>query len=230
VVAKLGSPTRPLPSDELPAWTWKPRQKLIRVYHAHTGHSGRQHRFYGPLNRFDHQVRDRHQQPKLQPDGRGVIYLAETLGTALAEAFQSQGVEVGVCPNMRAVPMAPPSATALLDLTGDGVMKIGALAGLAAGHYPRRVTQRWGRAIYEDLKGFAGIRYRGAHQSGICVVGWERTSPLAFADDEDLELDELLWDRVVVALADQWRVATKINFRDCPECQRGGATSRLTPF
>lgn len=97
MVAKLGSPTRPLPSDDLPAWTWKPTQKLIRVYHAHAAHSGRQHRLYGALNRFDHQVRDRHQKPKLQPDGRGVIYLAETLGTALAEAFQSQGVEVGVC-------------------------------------------------------------------------------------------------------------------------------------
>jgi hypothetical protein len=230
VVAQLGSPTRPLPSDDLPAWTWKPAQKLIRVYHAHAAYSGRQHRIYGPLNRFDHHVRDGHRQPKLQPDGRGVIYLAETLGTALAEAFQDQGVEVGVCPNLRAVPMAPASTTDLLDLTGDGVMNIGAVAGLASGHYSRRVTQRWGRAIYEDLETFVGIRYRGAHQNGICVVGWERTGPLAFADDADLELDDLLWDRVIVALADQGRAATKVDVLDCPQCQRDGATSRLAPF
>jgi hypothetical protein len=168
------------------------------------------------VNRFDHQVRDRHQRAKVQPDGRGVIYLAETLGTALAEAFQGQDVEVGVCPNMRAVPMAPADVTELLDLTSDGVMKIGALAGLASGHYSRRLTQRWGRAIYEDLEAFAGIRYRGAHQNGICVVGWERTGPLAFEDDEDLELDERLWDRVIVELSDQGRVATKIDIVDCP--------------
>jgi hypothetical protein len=227
VVAALGPPTRPLPSDDLPTWTWSPTRKLIRVYHAHPAYSGRQHRLFGPLNRFDHQIRDGHQQPKVQPDGRGVIYLAENLGTALAEAFQSQGVEVGVCPNMRAVAMAPVTPTDLLDLTGDGLMKIGALAGLASGYYARRLTQRWGRAVYEDLEAYAGIRYRGAHQNGLCVVGWERTGPLAFDPADDHPLDGPLWDRLTVALADQGRTALKIDVLDCPDCQRDGTTSRL---
>ncbi len=100
MVAPLGSPGRPLPADDLPSWAWTPVQKLLRVYHVHPVHSGRQHRLFGPLNRFDQQIRDRHQQPKPQPDGRGVMYLAETLGTALTEAFQEQGVEVGICPKM----------------------------------------------------------------------------------------------------------------------------------
>ena len=43
--------------------------------------------------------------------------------------------------------MAPATALALLDITGDGVMKIGAFAGLASGAYPRSLTQRWGRAM-----------------------------------------------------------------------------------
>lgn len=175
-------------------------RKLIRVYHAHPAYSGRQHRLFGPLARFDYQIRDRHQNPKLQLDGRGVIYLADKLETALAEAFQDQGVEVGICPNMRAVSMSPALAVELLDLGGNGVMKIGALAGLASGNYRRRLTQRWGRRIYEDLDTFAGIRYRGAHQHGLCVVGWERTGPLTFDAASDLELDGPLWTRVVVAL------------------------------
>ena len=43
-------------------------------------------RTYGPLNRFDPHVRDRHQRPREDPQGRGVLYLAHDLGTALAEA------------------------------------------------------------------------------------------------------------------------------------------------
>ena len=85
-----------------------------------------------------------------------------------------------------------------------------------------RLTQRWGRAIYEDLEGFAGIRYRGAHQNGICVAGWERQSePLAFDPAEDFSLrSKTLWGRVVVALADQGRVAKRITVSACPTCQR----------
>jgi hypothetical protein len=200
------------------------------VYHVHPVHSGRQHRVFGPLNRFDQHIRDRHQRPRTQRDGRGVIYLAETLGTALAEAFQEQGVEVGICPNMRAVAMAPSATVDLLDITGEGVMKIGAVAGLASGAYPRRLTQRWGRAIYEDLEGFAGIRYRGAHQNGICVAAWKRTGPLVFDPAEDFSLrSKTLWGRVVVALADQGRVAKRITVSACPTCRRNGIKKVIAP-
>lgn len=230
MVAKLGSPKRPLPDDDLPEWAWAPTQKLLRVYHVHPDHSGRQHRVFGPLNRFDHQIRDRHRRPKTQPDGRGVIYLAETLGTALAEAFQEQGVDVGVCPNMRAVAMAPATIVVLLDITGDGVMKIGALAGLASGAYPRFLTQRWARAMYEDLPNFMGVRYYGAHQNGICVVAWERTGPLVFDPAEDFSLrSKRLWTRVVVALANQGRAAQRITVSGCSTCQRYGLKNRTEP-
>lgn len=230
MVAPLGSPKRPLQDDRLPVWTWAAHQQLLRVYNVHPDHSGRQHRLFGPLNRFDQHIRDRHQRPKAQPDGRGVIYLAETLGTALAEAFQEQGVDVGVCPNMRAVAMASSSPIDLLDITGDGVMKIGAVAGLASGAYPRRITQRWGRAIYEDLDGFAGIRYRGAHQNGICVAGWERTGPLAFDPAEDFSLrSKALWGRVVVALGNQGRAAMRIPVGACTTCQRNGIKAAIAP-
>lgn len=230
MVAPLGAPERPLSDSGLPGWSWKPAQKLLRVYHVDPTRSGRQHRIFGPLNRFDHQIRDRRQRPKLQPDGRGVIYLAETLGTALAEAFQDQGVEVGVCPNMRAVAMAPSTTVELLDITGVGVMRIGAVAGLASGAYPRRLTQRWGRAIYEDLARFAGIRYRGAHQNGICVAAWERTGPLSFDAAEDFSLrSKTLWDRVVLALADQGRDTERITVSACSTCRSKGMTTKTSP-
>ncbi len=199
--------------------------------HADPVRSGRQHRTFGPLNRFDQQIRDRHQHPKDQPDGRGVIYLAEMLETGLAEAFQGQGVEVGICPNMRAVAMAPAAAAQLLDITESGVMNIGAVAGLASGDYPRRATQRWGRAIYEDLQRFAGVRYRGAHQNGICVVVWERTNPLVFDAAEDFSLrDAILWGRVVQDLANQGRKARQITAAACTTCQqRGLKKKRIVP-
>lgn len=230
MVAPLESPQRPLPDDDLPNWVWTPGEKLVRVYHVHPAHAGRQHRVFGPLNRFDQQVRDRRQRPKIQPDGRGVIYLAETLGTALAEAFQHEGVEVGVCPNMRAVAMSPLTAIELLDITGAGVMKIGAVAGLASGAYPRRLTQRWGRAIYEDLPRFAGVRYRGAHENGICLAAWERTGPLVFEPAEDFSLrSRTLWGRVLVALADQGRASERIAVSDCWTCRSNGMKKRIRP-
>jgi len=126
--------------------------------------------------------------------------------------------------------MASSSPIDLLDITGDGVMKIGAVAGLASGAYPRRITQRWGRAIYEDLDGFAGIRYRGAHQNGICVAGWERTGPLAFDPAEDFSLrSKALWGRVVVALGNQGRAAMRIPVGACTTCQRNGIKAAIAP-
>lgn len=223
MVAPLGPPRRPLPAKGLPGWAWSPKKRFIRIYHAHPTRSGRAHRLYGPLNRFDQQIRDARQRPRIQPSGRGVIYLAENFGSALAEAFQGQGRVVEICPNMRAVPMAPASELMVLDITGDGIMKIGARAALASGHEPRRLTQRWGRAIYEDLPGFAGILYRSAHQNGRCVAGWETTGPLGFDLDEDRSLaGRSLWPRLVVALADQGREARRVRAADCNHCRRVG--------
>jgi RES domain-containing protein len=203
---------------------------MVRVYHAHPTRSGREHRTYGPLNRFDQHVRNRHQRPKVQLDGRGVIYLAENLDCALAEAFQDQGKVVGVCPNMRAVAMAPQTPAKLLDITGNGVMKIGAVASLAGGNEPRRLTQRWGRAIYEDLLNLAGILYRGAHQSGRCVVAWERTGALAFDRNEDRSLvSRVLWERVEFELAEQGRSALQIKAGECKTCQDAGLTNAISP-
>jgi hypothetical protein len=65
---------------------WEPGEWMFRVFHAHPDPSRAPNvaRIYGPVARFDPHVRDKHQQPKLQPDGRGVIYLGDTLGCGFA--------------------------------------------------------------------------------------------------------------------------------------------------
>ena len=135
-------------------------------------------RVFGPVARFDPHVRDRHQRPKVQADGRGVQYLGDSLGCGLAEALPEQWPEVRICPNHRVVQAAPARPLALLDLRGDGAMAIGAVGTLGAGNEPRRLTQRWGRAIYEDLPALAGVVYRGAHQGGVSVAVWDRAGVL----------------------------------------------------
>jgi hypothetical protein len=159
-----------------------------------------------------------------------VIYLAESLGCGLAEAFQGQGRVVEICPNLRAIPMAPTSELLLLDITGDGIMRIGARAALASGSEPRRLTQRWGRAIYEDLPDFAGLLYRSAHQNGRCVVGSERTGALTFDPAQDRALaGRSLWPRTIVALADQGRQARRVRAADCSDCRAAGVNRAIAP-
>jgi len=92
VVTLLRQPDRPLqrPSDEH-ITGWPPEQWMFRVFHHHPGRSPLEPRTYGPVAaRFEPHVRDGAGQPQAQPDGRGVNYLGETLGTGLAEAFPEQ--------------------------------------------------------------------------------------------------------------------------------------------
>jgi hypothetical protein len=222
-VTPLRSPRRPLPEVEPDhVCTWAPHDWMIRVYHAHPNRAPLQARTFGPLHRFDPHVRDRRQRPREQPDGRGTMYLTENLACALAESFPEQWPEVSICPSQYAVLAGPDQPAALLDLTGDGAMKIGAVATLGSGREPRQLTQRWGRAIYEDFPQLHGIRYRGAHQGGVCVVVWERSDALEVrpgtaAPGRQL-LEPAMLDRVRVALSAQGRYPVAISSDDCPRC------------
>src|SRR4051794_30308020 len=101
---------------------------MVRVYHEHPRRDSLAARTFGPLNRFDPHVRDRHQQPREDPQGRGVLYVARDLATGLAEAFQGQWPQASICPHMRAGWVRPyGDSLRLLDLTGNGAMKIGAV-------------------------------------------------------------------------------------------------------
>jgi len=198
---------------------------MLRIYHAHPDpiRSPLRARTFGPLGRLDPHVRDRHRLPREQPDGRGVNYLAESLDCGLAEAFPEQWPEVAICPNSRAAWAIPDSAVPLLDLTEDGAMYIGAVGTLAWGDEPRTKTQRWARAIYEDLRDYAGIRYRAAHQGGIAIAVWERAGLLRLARRQDYALiDAWIWRRVQSALARQRRTAVRIGANACAKCREAG--------
>ena len=199
----------------------------MRVFHAHPdpARAPRLARTYGPVARFDPHIRDARQQPRVQPDGRGVVYLGDTIRCGLAEAFPEQWPEVRICPNQRAVQAAPQRPATLLDLTGDGAMAIGAVGTLGSGNEPRRLTQRWGRAIYEDLTELDGVQYRAAHQGGLSIAIWERVGELHVRPGtpvDGLALSGPLAARVTAALAGQGRRPVWVDAADCQRCRGAG--------
>ena len=152
-------------------------------------------------------------------------YLGDTLGCGLAEAFPEQWPEVRICPNHRAAQAAPEQPVELLDLTGDGAMAIGAVGTLGSGNEPRRMTQRWGRAIYEDLPDLAGVKYRGAHQGGLSVAVWERAGEMQTRPGTPAAGEALggpLAARVTVALALQGHRPVWIDAASCEDCRKAG--------
>lgn len=197
----------------------------MRVYHEQPGHAGIAPRTFGPLARFDPHVHDAHQRPREDPHGRGVLYLAANLATALAESYPEQWPEVSICPHTRATWVRPPTPVELLDLTGEGALAIGATGVLQWGDEPRRRTQRWGRRIYEQYSHLEGIRYQAAHQSGECAVLWERAPPLQRLPGGDRRL-WAVWSRVVTALAGQRRTPRRIEAAECRQCRETGLRTK----
>lgn len=220
MVATLSDPPATLPADP-PRWRWRELQPMVRIYHEHPNHDGLGPRTYGPLGRFDPHVRDHHQRPREDPHGRGVLYLAAALDTALAEAYPQQWPEVSICPHTRAAWMRPRTPIDLLDLTGNGAIAIGAIGTLQWGDEPRRRTQRWGRRIYEQYPHLDGIHYRAAHQGGESIALWERAPELGRLLGGDRKL-WAIWSWVVFALASQRRTARRIAPADCERCRQAG--------
>jgi hypothetical protein len=223
LVEELDEPPATLPAQP-PAWQWRTRTPAIRVYHEHPNRDGTAYRTFGPLARFDPHVRDGHQQPREDPQGRGTLYLAADLATALAECYSGQRPEVSICPHARAAWMRPSKSTTLLDLTGEGALAIGAPGTLQWGNEPRRLTQRWGRRIYEQYLGLDGIRFQSAHQGGECIVLWERAPALHHLAGGDRRL-WAVWSRVAVALAGQRRTPRRIAATECARCRDYGFTT-----
>lgn len=190
---------------------------MLRVYHEHPSRDGLAPRTYGPLARFDPHVRDRRQRPREDPHGRGVLYLAGDLETGLAEAFPEQWPEVRICPHARAGWVRPSAPVELLDLTGNGAMRIGAVGTVAWGDEPRRRTQRWGRKLYEQYEALDGIVYSGAHQGGESVALWDRAPRIELQPGGDSKL-WAIWARVVVALAEQGRYPRRTAVEGCSAC------------
>jgi hypothetical protein len=194
---------------------------MVRVYHEDPRHDAMAPRTFGPVARFDPHVRDGHQKPREDPQGRGALYLAADLATGLAEYYPEQWPEVSICPHARASWVRPTKSVPLVDLTGEGALAIGAPGTLQWGDEPRRRTQRWGRRIYEQYSDLDGIRYQSAHQGGECIVLWERAGPLQPLAGGDCRL-WAVWSRVVVALAPQRRTPHRVAAFSCERCCEAG--------
>jgi RES domain len=197
---------------------------MVRIYHEHPNRDGMAPRTYGPLNHFDPHVRDRHRRPRVDPSGRGVLYFAHDLSTALAEAYSGPWPMVDICPHTRAGWARPTESIPLLNLTSNGALAIGAVGTVAWGDEPRTRTQRWGRRIYEQYTDLDGILYAAAHQGGQSAVLWERAAALDRPAGGDRAL-WAVWNHVIVALRPQGRFPKRIAAAACTSCRAAGYPS-----
>lgn len=213
-------------------WSWRPHDVAwIRVYHCdpHTL-SAKELRTFGPKHRFDHHQPD-FRNPDFDPDGRGVLYLAKHLSTALVEVFQNK--RAFVCPNYRAADVRVTASVELQELREGGALAIGALSELSTGSVKRTRSQEWARAIYDQL-GVAGVHYSSAHDEGECLALWERAPSLDVIEDDEASqdfplLDAPLWARVESALPPLGFSLKAITVAKCAVCRRHGLTTAQTP-
>ncbi|MHB0877269.1 MAG: RES family NAD+ phosphorylase [Anaerolineae bacterium] len=112
------------------------------------------------------------------PDGSfGVLYLAADAFCAFVECFgRPTGRRVVAADQLRQYRLAefrPPRPLRLVDITGEGLARIGADASLCAGPYD--VSQAWTRALWAHPEQPEGILYRARHDpSRLCVAAFDR--------------------------------------------------------
>ncbi|GAB4100570.1 RES family NAD+ phosphorylase [Sinomonas halotolerans] len=206
-------------------WQW------CRIWHpSGWAASGSAHRGFGPIGRMDHHVPAPDGQPRQCPEGRTVLYAAESLATALGEVFGEAG-EVAACPRYRVCALEPEAPLPVLDLRSEGAaMRIGALPSLATGPYPRSLTQEWARAVYEDQPAegvtVRGILYNAAYSNGGALALWdtdgEVTVPHIGGMHQDFALqDPQMWRRVLVEADRIGMPAAMADPAACPRCRQG---------
>ncbi|WP_125610248.1 RES family NAD+ phosphorylase [Specibacter cremeus] len=234
MVRPLRPPVRTLQNGA--AWIWQIHSgpwRWCRIYHE-SGYTpdGVTHRDYGPLSRMDHHEMSPDEKPRRSPTGRSVLYVAESLMTALGEVFGEvfgEAEEARVCPNYRVAILKPRVPIHVLDLRLQGAaMRIGALPSLATAPYPRDETQAWARAIYEDqpVAGtkVRGIYYDAAYSNGGALALWDTTGDVVGVSvrgiRQDFALsDPRMWPRVQGEANDVLRMpASLVARRSCPLC------------
>ena len=179
------SPERPGPHPQPPA-DFPHRQLPIariasswsRIYRCRHNpvHFGRDR-----LNRFD------------DPEEEfGVLYVAGDEYCAFAETFgQSTGINtvtVSALSERCLCRITARQPLALVDLTGEGLLRIGADDRLCTGDHA--VAQHWSRALWSHPDCPDGILYRSRHDpSGACAAIFDRVATLIRADSEGGMLD-----------------------------------------
>jgi hypothetical protein len=123
----------------------------------------------------------------------GVLYAAEDAHCAFVETFghATGGVPLVSEDLLRRKSLAtiePARALRLVDLTAQGLARLGADNRLCTGDY--RLSQRWSKALHGHPKAPDGICYRSRHDpSKLCAAIFERAGKLLRVT-ADLDLDD----------------------------------------
>ena len=156
-------------------------------------------RYYGPINRFDHQrlalggcpAERSETRQRLLPAGncaedpeRGISYAGLTLSCCLVECFGDTGTieikdqQIGRIQLTRDL--------TLLDLRANGAMRAGSVTALAK-VADRNLSQAWSRYFYEqtDLYGqIDGISFLNAHNDEEAFAIYERAQAALICPDD----------------------------------------------
>lgn len=158
-------------------------------------------RRFGPVSRFDHQVRDAEGLPQIQD--RAVLYAAGDVPTAFAETFRRNRRRIDRArrePWLAAFETRAPLT--LLDLGDTFRVRAGASMKLVDG--PFSFSQAWARGFHETYTGIDGIRYPSSLTNRPVVALFERAdddASLAETPTFNRALLDSTFDRVIRNLA-----------------------------
>jgi hypothetical protein len=158
--------------------------RLVRLFNPKPhGIGALTFRTFGPLDRFDHQLR-KDGKPCDNPE-RGIYYAGLTLSCCIAETFGDIGViETG---EMRVASPITTRPLKLLDLRGQGAMRAGTVSGIAS--VPsRRLSQRWSvyfydNAVYGDVD---GLIYPNVYSGEEYLALYERAQDALHCEETDI--------------------------------------------
>lgn len=211
-MARLPDP--PLPADlaavlrpEEDVVAVHPATRLVRIFTARGRHPQRWNvfRYEGPLahGRFDPQSPGPGGEPT-HDDASGVLYLGLSVRTSVAEVFQTTSMVDRTTRSPHLVVLRPGRTLRLLDLSGLWPTRAGASQEISSG--PKRITQRWARAIRAAHPGLDGLWYRSSMDAGepaICLWDSPAGSALPVAPDILLPLNHPGLDLPLARVCDQ---------------------------
>lgn len=147
--------------------------ELVRIYDpSKFGTRASTFRRNGPRERFDHHNYQRDGVAKNDAK-HGVWYGALNFATSLVEVFgDTRVIEYG----RRRVGIARLTRDVNVLNLAEGAMAAGTVAAIA-GITSRKLSQSWSRHFYRHTRLFGeldGLWYEGAHNTGICVMLYER--------------------------------------------------------
>lgn len=140
-----------------------------------------------------------------QPGRFGVVYAAPDFEGAFVETLGRDGAMEVTRSQLAAYAIArvePARPLRLVDLTGTGLKRLGAEAGIATCDY--RISCRWSDALYDHPQRPEGLLDRSRHDpSALCVALYDRAASVIAVSHEGTLLDPR-WLPRLAALLDRY--------------------------